>query len=86
MSNRPMSPGVPSLDKDTVDEFIRELSALSKKYRIQIAGCGCCDSPYLLPIQDDDLPGSYNITIDDTTYKNTIYGNVAFYKRGEHDG
>lgn len=29
------------------EEFIKELSALSNKYKIKIGSCGCCDSPYL---------------------------------------
>lgn len=28
-------------------EFLKELSELSKKYNIYIGGCGCCGSPYL---------------------------------------
>jgi hypothetical protein len=34
------------LDKN-VETFLKELSALSKRYGIEIAGCGCCGSPYL---------------------------------------
>lgn len=28
-------------------EFLKELTALSRKYSLAIEGCGCCDSPYL---------------------------------------
>lgn len=28
-------------------EFLKELTTLTKKYRIEISGCGCCGSPRL---------------------------------------
>lgn len=33
-------------------EFLKELTALTKKYKIQIWGCGCCGSPSLDCIED----------------------------------
>ena len=27
--------------------FLKELSVLTNKYRIEIGGCGCCGSPWL---------------------------------------
>ena len=30
-----------------VENFLKELSDLTKKYNIVIGGCGCCVSPYL---------------------------------------
>ena len=29
------------------ENFIKELTALSKKYKVIIGGCGCCGSPYV---------------------------------------
>ena len=33
-------------------EFLKELTALTKKHKIQISGCGCCGSPSLDCIED----------------------------------
>lgn len=35
------------MDGEKVTEFLTELTELTKKYGIQIAGCGCCGSPWL---------------------------------------
>ncbi|MTI68589.1 MAG: hypothetical protein FH753_18565 [Firmicutes bacterium] len=35
------------MNKHNIDEFLKELSQLSKKYDIYIGGCGCCGSPYI---------------------------------------
>ena len=34
-------------DADKVEHFLKELSELSNKYKIEIYGCGCCGSPNL---------------------------------------
>jgi hypothetical protein len=34
--------------KRNIEEFIRELSELSKKYQLYISACGCCKSPHIL--------------------------------------
>ncbi len=41
--------------------FLRELSALSRKYRIAIEGCGCWGSPFLTAITDDAPPAGYGM-------------------------
>ncbi len=33
-------------DREKELAFMEELTALSKKYDIEIAGCGCCESPF----------------------------------------
>ncbi|MCQ2053073.1 MAG: hypothetical protein MJZ03_03975 [archaeon] len=30
-----------------VEDFLTELTELSRKHKISISGCGCCGSPYL---------------------------------------
>jgi hypothetical protein len=34
------------------EEFLAELTELTLKYRIQVGGCGCCGSPYIVSIQE----------------------------------
>jgi len=31
----------------SLDDFLKELTELSRKHKIYINGCGCCGSPYL---------------------------------------
>jgi hypothetical protein len=33
------------------DKFLKELSALSRRYKIKIGGCGCCGSPWLADVE-----------------------------------
>lgn len=40
-------------------EFIKDLTKLSRRYGVQIGGCGCCGSPFLGDIQKDQQGGSY---------------------------
>ena len=35
--------------------FLKELSALTKKYGIKICGCGCCGSPWVEDINTKDM-------------------------------
>lgn len=30
------------------EKFLEELTALSNKYKVAIAGCGCCGSPFIM--------------------------------------
>lgn len=47
---------------ENVTEFLNELTLLSRKYNIKIAGCGCCGSPYLAEITDGAEDRSYKVT------------------------
>lgn len=40
---------------DNERNFIIELEALSRKYKLQIYGCGCCGSPSVDPIEEKEL-------------------------------
>jgi hypothetical protein len=45
------------MNKPKIDEFMKELSALTQKYGISIGGCGCCHSPWLWNISEKDFVG-----------------------------
>ena len=32
---------------ERLENFLKELAELTKKYNIAIGGCGCCGSPYI---------------------------------------
>ena len=50
------------------EEFLTELSALSRRYGIVIGGCGCCESPWLESFEGD-LHGCYYTTEGDSQLK-----------------
>lgn len=47
------------IDREKIDAFLVDLTQLTKKYGIVIHGCGCCDSPSLHAIEDDQQDCSY---------------------------
>lgn len=42
------------MDLEEIEAFLKDLAELTKRHKIVITGCGCCDSPSL-----DDLDGSF---------------------------
>lgn len=40
--------------------FLKELTALTHKYGLQIAGCGCCESPWVVATQEGDAEKNYS--------------------------
>lgn len=47
------------LNEEQVKEFLKELSKLTRRYKIKIGGCGCCGSPHLT--QFDKTDGRYEV-------------------------
>jgi hypothetical protein len=45
-----MNSGIDALQKAA---FLEDLEKLYRKYHIEIEACGCCNSPWLVPIDDD---------------------------------
>ena len=39
--------------------FLDELTELAKKWGVVIGGCGCCGSPYMLPMNQEEREGKY---------------------------
>ncbi len=39
--------------------FVRELTALTRKYKTAVASCGCCQSIWLEPLSEDNLQVEY---------------------------
>lgn len=50
-------------------EFLKELTELTLKYRIVIYGCGCCGSPSINPLDNeslnDNLINAMQYTVDE---------------------
>ena len=38
---------------ERLENFLKELAKLTKKYNIAIRGCGCCGSPYIDDFQKE---------------------------------
>lgn len=34
--------------------FLRDLTAITRKHNIAVGGCGCCGSPHLIAITEED--------------------------------
>lgn len=66
---------------ENVNRFLEELSELTTKYGIIIAGCGCCGSPYLTNISGEtSIEGKEmeDLAWDIDHYElNTIYDSPA---------
>lgn len=63
-------------EKERVNTFLTELTALTRKHGIKISGCGCCGSPYLTgddfrPLEDD----YEHLDYDEDFCEYTIYHN-----------
>lgn len=49
---------------ERLQPFLEELTALTTKHRISIGGCGCCGSPFLLDLEDDQTRKDYGVSPD----------------------
>lgn len=52
------------LTEKQLRDFMDDLGELTKKHRIVIQGCGCCGSPYFLPLRDKDKNFKYRCEED----------------------
>lgn len=60
-----MSQDNTSMTQNDLNAFLTELSLLTIKYKIVIGGCGCCGSPDLNPMTDNELDGTYRASYDE---------------------
>lgn len=49
----------PSDDPEKVGAFLAELTILTRKHGIRIDGCGCCGSPFLADLREEDRTKVY---------------------------
>lgn len=78
--------------QERLNAFLKELGELTKKYKIEIGGCGCCGSPWLLDkeeykeVENAGYDINYTITDslsyeDDTSSYETDDVNTVITKR-----
>ena len=47
-----------------IDNFLTEISEVTKKYGFIIGGCGCCGSPYMTKVDGSNTPIYENLHFD----------------------
>jgi len=63
------------LNQERADEFLQELSELTRKHGIVIYGCGCCGSPTLEAFSTvSPRTGAYNIREKDGEFAYLEWG------------
>ena len=52
-------------DKERVIKFLNELAQLTEKYKIEICGCGCHESPWIEDIETEKYLGGRIVYVKD---------------------
>lgn len=73
----PKPPAETELTEGEVDSFLEELSELTKRYGIEICGCGCCGSPWLKNLEPYQLDYQYKVSSD----WSATFDNLTFTKK-----
>jgi hypothetical protein len=50
---------------DNINAFLTELEQLTRKHKLKISACGCCESPWVLELPDKETGKSYAYRVDD---------------------
>ena len=56
----------------SIENFMTEMSELTKKSGFIIGGCGCCGSPYITKVDGEYIPIYENLHFDKETGKYTV--------------
>jgi len=65
--------------------FLEDLTELSKKHKIYIAGCGCCGSPYIInDIRDGLSIDELSFNEEEEKYNVNITYIHKDYRKGSH--
>lgn len=58
-----------TISEEQINKFLEELSKLSREHKVVIGGCGCCGSPFLMPMSND---GKYSVSPEDKGYGDNL--------------
>lgn len=67
-----------TIPAERLQPFLEELTVLTTKYRISIGGCGCCDSPYLLDLKDEEIEIAPDSKYEVETACDGSFGRLSF--------
>lgn len=56
-----------------LEEFLKELTELTKKHGLAIGGCGCCGSPFIYEVKDKNKEPATDLIWDEKLEKYTYY-------------
>ncbi len=51
-----------------MQEFLKELSALTRKYELYISGCNCCGSPWIEDVEGEAIGDNLKWEINKQKY------------------
>lgn len=68
------------ISRSKLEKFLLELSCLTIKYGIVIAGCGCCGSPYLKSLEEGQYASSFDYDLgfnyEEQSYETAEISNI----------
>jgi hypothetical protein len=50
---------------DNIDAFLTELEQLTRKHKLKISACGCCESPWVLELEEKEMGKKYAYRVDE---------------------
>lgn len=82
-----MNMKIETANKINLQGFLTELGELSKKYGIEIGGCGCCGSPYLDYMGENmnEKETATDLSYDNGAYEVAIEGYRVIVRGSENE-